>query len=40
VISGEDPRTLSVTWTAYVDDSIVNKEADFLVVGNAFQSGL
>jgi hypothetical protein len=40
VLSGEETRTLNVTWEAYIDQNIVNKEANFLVIGDAFQAGL
>lgn len=40
VFSGESPRTLSITWKAFIDDSVTNKEANFLVIGDAFQDGL
>jgi len=39
VFSGENPRTLSVAFKAYVDSSLDSRN-NFLVIGNAFQSGI
>jgi hypothetical protein len=40
LLSGESPRTLSVTWRAFIDDTVADSRANFLVIGDAFQSGL
>lgn len=39
VFSGENPRTLSVTFKAYVDDTLDSRN-NFLIMGDAFQSGI
>lgn len=39
VFSGENPRTLSVSFKAYVDSTLDSRN-NFLIVGDAFQSGI